>query len=248
MSAVTLTAQVGPSSLFHDDFSTGRLDIYKWKIATGPSPNSKLGVNEGIYTSKAVDFSQGMLRISSSQKRKKHRDEVTSYGGAIISLDRFGYGTYKFVMRMSSTSSTPNGTGAAKTGSVSSGYLYFNKSETEIDLEFLGDKNVLWVTNWHNEKPKKEPKPQFDDFKQETQIEKYRLSTDFYEYRIEWTPGSVKTYIDDALVAEHTEHVPSAPAYIMLQHHGTNSDAWGGFASDEERYFFVKSVSFTPMR
>ncbi len=238
--------------LFSDDFNTGKLDTNKWKIGTYKSPDSHPDVNDGVYIPEALDFSHGMLAITSTQPRNHsgHRGgAVQSYGGIIISKERFGYGTYEFVMRMSTTSPTPDGKGDTQTGSVSSGFLYWNKSESEIDLEFLGDENAIWITNWYNKHPKDAPKPPFDDIRQETQVENDYLATRFCTYRIEWTPGRVKVYIDDTLVAEHKHHVPTAPAQIILQHRGTNSDKWGGVAAiDQTHYFYVKSVSFTPMK
>lgn len=238
--------------LFSDDFNTGKLDTSKWKVATYNSPDSHPDVNEGVYIPEALDFSNGMLTITSTQPRNHsgHRGGAQrSYGGAIISKDRFGYGTYEFVMRMSTTSATPDGKGRAQTGSVSSGFLYWNKSESEIDLEFLGNDNAIWITTWKNKNLKQAPKPPFDDIRQETQVENDYLAERFCTYRIEWTPGRVKVYIDDTLVAEHTHHVPTAAAQIILQHRGTNSDKWGGVAAiDQTHFFYVKSVSFTPMK
>lgn len=249
--AVPMVAQTATTPLFSDDFDSGKLDTNKWKIATYPSPDSHPDVNEGVYVPEALDFSQGMLTITSTQPRNHsgHRGGAQqSYGGAIISRERFGYGTYEFVMRMSTTAPTPDGKGKSQTGSVSSGFLYWNKSESEIDLEFLSNDNAIWITTWKNKNLKQAPKPPFEDIRQETQVENDYLAERFCTYRIEWTPGRVKVYIDDTLVAEHTHHVPSAPAQIILQHRGTNSDKWGGVASvDKTHYFYVKSVSFTPL-
>lgn len=250
--AGTLTAQAtAPVPLFSDDFNEGKLDTSKWKVATYPSPDSHPDVNDGQYVADSLDFSHGMLEITTTQPRNHsgHRGAAQrSFGGAIISKDRFGYGTYEFVMRMSTTSPTPGGKGGARSGSVSSGFLYWNKSESEIDLEFLGNDNAIWVTTWKNTNLKQAPKPPFEDIRQETQVENDYLAERFCTYRIEWTPKRVKVYIDDTLVAEHTHHVPSAPAQIILQHRGTNSDKWGGEADiNNDHYFYVKSVSFTPM-
>jgi len=96
-----------------------------------------------------------MLRITVQQ----HATEsgVESLGGAILSRELFGYGTYDFEMRMSTLSPTPEGDGTSSTGAVSSAFIYYNKSETEIDLEFLGNENAMWVTSWRNTNPALDP-------------------------------------------------------------------------------------------
>jgi beta-glucanase (GH16 family) len=229
---------------FSDNFSTGKLDTNKWKVATYKSPDSKPGLNSGVYVAENLDFSQGMLCIKVTQQ-KGGPDKILSYGGAIRSKDRFGFGTYEFVMRMSSTSPTPDGPGSATTGAISSGFVYYNNSESEIDLEFLGDQNAMWITNWQNPNPEHAPS---GDIKQTQRISNRFLGTQFRKYILVWTPTSVKVYIDGTLVASHNNHIPQTPAYIILQHRGTNSKEWGGTATvGMTRYMYVKSVNFTPL-
>ena len=229
---------------FEDDFASGVLDANKWTVATYKSPDSARGVNAGIYVPTSIDVSQGMLRIS--VKQQKAGSGVESFGGALISKELFGYGTFDFVMRMSSTSPTASGEGAAKGGAVSSGFLYRSKSETEIDLEFLSNENALWVSTWNNTTPEKDPIPLQ---KISNRVNQKDLSLEFHDYSLVWTPKAVEVYIDGRRVSRQTEHVPQKPAHIILQHRGTNSDRWGGTAtSGTDRYFFVRSVQFTPRR
>ena len=228
---------------FFDDFSAGKLDSSKWEIATYHSPDSKPGINQGTYVPDAIDFTTGMLRIKVTQQEKN--GVVQSLGGAIISKDRFGYGTYEFVMRMSTTAEKPDDTGKTLTGAISSGFLYYHNSESEIDLEFLGNDNAMHVTNWRNLTPSHQPE---GDVKQTDKINDDSLGRRFRNYKIVWVPERIKVYIDGELVASHDQHVPSTPAYIILQHRGTNSDEWGGTAAiGVTRYFYVKSVKFTAM-
>jgi beta-glucanase (GH16 family) len=189
---------------FSDNFSAGKLDTNKWKVATYKSPDSKPGLNSGIYIPENLDFSQGMLCIKVTQQ-KGGPDQILSYGGAIISKDRFGFGTYEFVIRMSWTSATPDGSGTTKTGAISSGFVYYNNSESEIDLEFLGDQNAMWITSWQNPNPKNAPS---GDVKQSNKISNHFLAAEFRKYTLVWTPTSVKVYIDGTLVASQNEHVP----------------------------------------
>jgi beta-glucanase (GH16 family) len=229
---------------FSDNFSAGKLDTSKWEVATYKSPDSKPGLNSGIYVPENLDFSRGMLCIKVTQQ-KGGADNILSYGGAIISKKRFGFGTYEFVMRMSSTSATPDGLGTAKSGAISSGFVFYNNSESEIDLEFLGNENAIWITNWQNTNPKNDPS---DKMKQTDKISNQVLAADFHKYSLVWTPTSVKVYIDGTLVASHTERIPQSPAYIILQHRGTNSNEWGGMAMvGVTRFMYVKSVNFTPL-
>ena len=226
-----------------DEFNTGKLDTTKWTAAIYKSPDSKPGVNLGSYVSSGIDFTQGMLRITVRQR--KSGGGVESSGGAIISKERFGFDTYEFMMRMSSTSPTPEGNGEALTGAVSSGFLYYNKSESEIDLEFLGNENAIWISAWHNPKPAGDP-TLLD--KISNKVIDHDLATRFRCYSMVWTPEAVDVYIDGTKVSHQTEHVPQTPAHIILQHRGTNSDKWGGVATvGVERYFLVRSVGFTPV-
>lgn len=61
----------------------------------------------------------------------------------------YGYGTYEWVMRASSTSATPTGTGSVVSGQISAGFNFVNNSQTEIDFEIEGQHpNTVWMTNW----------------------------------------------------------------------------------------------------
>jgi beta-glucanase (GH16 family) len=201
-------------------------------------------VNSGVYVSSAIDFTQGMLRITVQQHSTPHG--VESLGGAILSKELYGYGTYDFEMRMSSLSPTSGGDGASSTGAVSSGFLYYNNSESEIDLEFLGNENALWVTSWFNRDPNSNPTPLQ---KTSEKVEEPALATQFRHYSLVWSQKAVDVYIDGVRVAHQTEHVPCNPAHIILQHRGTNSNQWGGVAAmGVARYFYVRSVKFAPMR
>jgi hypothetical protein len=242
-SCLTLSAYTQAQVAFNDEFKSGKLDTTKWIVATYKSPDSSPGVNRGTYVSSAIDFTQGMLRITVQQHATA--SGVESLGGAIISRERFGFGTYDFEMRMSSLSPTPQGDGTASTGAVSSGFIYYNKSESEIDLEFLGNENAMWVSTWRNPDPNLDPTP----LQRSTdKLAEPGLATRFRHYSLVWTSGTVDVYIDGARVAHQTEHVPQTPAHIILQHRGTNSDKWGGVAAvGVERHFFVRSVKFTPL-
>lgn len=240
---LSLRADAPARVAFQDDFKGGTLDATKWIVATYKSPDSEPGVNNGIYVSPAIDLSQGMLRIVVQQHTAA--SGVESFGGAILSKELFGYGTYDFEMRMSSVSSTPQGDGASLSGAVSSAFIYYNRSESEIDLEFLGNENAMWVSSWRNPTPALDPTPHQ---KTSHKVIDHDLATRFRHYSLVWTPKAVDVYIDGIRVAHQTEHVPQNPAHIILQHRGANNRKWGGQAAPGvDRYFFVRSVKFTSM-
>lgn len=215
-----------------------------WRIAAWQSPDSKAGLNHGTYVPENVDFVDGILRLKVDQTQGP--DGVISKGAAIWTKEKFGYGTYEFVMRMASESPTPYGTGHAQSGTVSSAFLYFKNSQTEMDTEFLGNKNSLWTTNWHNINFDKQPE-YTPNVRTTDEIPNASLATEFHTYKLVWQPDSVKWYIDGVLVTSHSTNVPIAAAYIILQIRGTNSDEWGGKATvNTVRYAYVKSVKYYP--
>ena len=215
-----------------------------WRIASWKAPDSKIGLNQGAYVPENVDFVDGMLRLKVEQTQGPNG--VISKGAAVWTREKFGYGTYEFVMRMASESSTPYGSGKVDSGTVSSAFLYFQNSETEMDVEFLGDKNCLWATNWHNLNFQAPPS-YTQEVRTTDQVQNSSLADQFHQYKLVWQSESVKWYIDGVLVADHHTNVPVAAAYIILQIRGTNSDEWGGKATvNVVRYAYVKSVKFYP--
>lgn len=229
---------------FSDNFREGKLDISKWNVAQWRAADSRPGLNDGQYVPETLDFSQGMLRIAVTQERGPN-GIVLSRGGAIQSKQKFQYGTFEVVMRQTSTSPTPDGAGKTLSGAVSSTFLYNKNSESEIDIEYLGDKFAMFATNWHNQNP---TTPPTGACKHTDQTLPRHLGEGFHDYKLVWTPKYVEWFIDGKSVAKHTDHVPSAPAAIIIQHRGTNSPLWGGDATvGVTRYTFIKSVSYTPL-
>jgi endo-1,3-1,4-beta-glycanase ExoK len=231
--SVLISASGGAS--FSDTFNTGVLDPSKWVASNGFAPGSISGVNYGSFVPSNVDMSKGMLCLKLQQTQGG--SGVLSVGGEIQSLTTFGYGTYEWVMRSSSTSSTPTGTGKVVSGQISAGFSFVNNSKTEIDVEIEGQNpNTVWMTNWISTTQK-----------QYSSMLLASPDANFHHYKFVWVPGKIDYYIDGVLVSTHTSNVPSTPAYIMINHWGTNSTGWGGPATlNVLRYLYVSSFTYTP--
>lgn len=234
-SASTAVSVSGLGS-FSDTFGTGVLDPTKWLASNYPAPGSISGVNYGSFVPANIDLSKGMLCVKLQQQQGP--SGVVSTGGQIQSLTTYGYGTYEWVMRASSTSSTPSGAGTVVSGQISSGFIFVNNSETEIDFEIEGQNpDTVWMTNWMTTSQK-----------QYSSVFLASPDESFHHYKFVWASGKIDFYIDGGLVSTHTQNIPSAPAYILVNHWGTNSTGWGGTATvGVERYMYVSSFSYTPL-
>lgn len=216
-----------PVPTFVDTFSGLSLSS-DWIVSDWGAPQG------GTFVPANVEL-QGMLCLKLQQTIAAN-GEVTSVGGEIQLNKLFGYGTYEWTARASSTSPTPTGTGMAQSGSVTGLFNYINNSQTEIDIEIEGQyPNQVDFTNW------------------ETTADKYSDTTlmsvpnawGFHDYKFVWAPGVITYYIDNVLITVHNVNVPVAPAYPMINHWGTNSASWGGVATEGERYLYVSKFSFT---
>jgi endo-1,3-1,4-beta-glycanase ExoK len=236
-STASVMISVSSSGSFSDTFSAGVLDPSKWLASDSFAPGSISGVNYGSFVPSNVDLSKGMLCLKLQQQEGS--SGVLSVGGEIQSLTTYGYGTYDWVMRTSSTSSTPTGTGSVVSGQISAGFSFVNNSETEIDFEIEGQNpNTVWMTNWISITQK-----------QYSNVFLASPDANFHHYKFVWVPGKIDYYVDGVLVSTHTSNVPSTPAYILINHWGTNSTGWGGVATiGVERYLYVSSFTYTPMQ
>jgi beta-glucanase (GH16 family) len=217
-------------SSLSDSFNSGSLSA-NWLVSVYPAPG------DGVFAASMVDLSQGMLCLKLTQT-KNLDGSISSVGGQIQSVALYGYGTYEWVARASSTSITPNGSGWPVSGSVTGLFNYINNSQTEITFEVEGGLlNTVWMTNWISE------------------TQNYGTSTTlaapdagFHRYKFIWQAGKIDFYIDGNLITTHTINVPSAPAYILMNHWGTDSATWGGLATPGvERYVYVSGFSYTPL-
>jgi hypothetical protein len=221
-----------PGATLYDDFSKGSLDNSKWVPSNWGAPGG------GTFVPSYLDFSTGMLRIKVTQTSNS-RGGISSVGGELQSKNALGFGTYEWVMRAASTSSTPKGSGYTVSGQISSGFIFVNNSQTEIDSPEIEGQNpgTLWWTTWISVNTKQSTSSQAP----------FAPENGFHSYKCVWTKTSIKFYVDGVLVSTHTGVVPQTPAYAMINHWGTNSTGWGGLATPNiTRYMFVRSFSFVP--
>jgi beta-glucanase (GH16 family) len=244
-----------PSSAgWQDDFSGSGLSKKIWVVASGQAPGYRAGDHIGYYDPgnvKLVSDSTGSyLRLQLTQQTGTVDGNTAGYvshGALVYTKSKYGYGTYEWRMRMSSTSSTPTGEGDSVSGSVSAGFVYVNNSQTEIDFEFSGAvQDTLYMVNWLNSNPQSDPTDANETY---TYIPLPSVSTDFHDYKFVWQPDEIDFYVDNVLQGTHTTNVPSAPAYFMINHWGTDNSNWGGSATvGPTRYFYVDWVKYTPLQ
>lgn len=229
-SAMATTA----SAEFREDFNT--MDTSRWTVSTWTSPGQKEN-HRGEFKMDNVEVVNGHLRLRLDQFNNE--DGKLSLGAEVGSVEEFGYGTYEFRMRASTTSPTPNGAGEAVSGAVSAAFVYAPAAITEIDVEFESNRpGVTHFLSWWGETRKNQ------------HTEKKLNGVDqFHVYKFVWTEAGVEFYRDDVLVSTHKRVVPSTPGRMLFNHWGTHSDWWGGFASPGvTRYVYVDWFQFTPLQ
>ena len=161
--ASTVVFVAGPAAApgWQDEFSAAALDTRFWDIGNGRAPGYIAGRHIGYYQPDHValvsDGSGRYLRLLLTQETGPvdANPNGTISRGALVSSDKvYGYGTYEWRMRMSSTAAGPLVPGNPVSGGVSAGFIYVNNSKTEIDFEFTGSlPDTLYLVNWANAQP-----------------------------------------------------------------------------------------------
>ena len=232
---------------WRDDFAGRSLDKTRWIIADERAPGYLPGNHVGYYEPAQVSLQNGYLGIRLTQLNGlvDNVAGVVSHGGLVYSKRTYGYGTYEWRARMSSTSASPEGQGSPVSGSVSAGFNYINNSQTEIDFEFSGHlSGWLWMVNWRNTDPATGP---FESQETYSSTPISDVTSVFHTYRFVWEQRKVTFYVDDLYVTDHVTNIPDAPAYFMINHWGTNNLGWGGEATvGTTRYYYVDWASYTP--
>ena len=225
------------SPTFVDNFTT--LDLTKWVVSTWTAPGGNAS-HAGKFSKDHVFIKDGMLCLRMTQQRNAD-GTFTSIGGELATRESFGFGTYEFEVRASSTASTPLGTGQPVSGSITGIFNYAPLSETEIDVEMEGNErsNLVHLTTWKFENQPNE-NTQF--------VPSVPPFNTFHKYKFVWTPTEITYYVNDMRVAVHTRVVPQRSCPVMLNHWGTNAPGWGGMATPGvDRFMWVKRFAFTPL-
>jgi hypothetical protein len=234
------------SSPWIEQFSDALIESRGWGIEQTGSPGSQFGVPGFGLASKSFDRSnvlflaEGIVRL-----RLNITSDLRSSGAMLFTNQTYGYGTYEWCARMSSTSSTPTGAGTPLSGGVSAGFNYTRDSQTEIDFEFAHATDSsgnpgpwLYMVNWRNlvstyttRHNSESPGP---------------YHTGFKVYKFVWTRNYIDYYVNGALLRTHVTNIPRASAHVMINHWGTNNANFGGLAQAGERFFYVDWFRFTP--
>jgi len=135
---------------------------------------------------------------------------------------------------------------------VSAGFSYWNNSQHEIVFEHsaapAGPPESIWFVNFRNTDPGNPlHDPEAAGNGTVTQHPLADVYDAFHHYKFVWIPGSIKFYIDNALITEHTSNVPVVPGFFQMSYFGRNFINWGGLATAGTRYFFVDRAAYTPL-
>ena len=221
---------------FKEEFN--RIDSSKWTVSSWQAPGAQRN-HSGTFSSDNAQIVDGYLQLRLDQT--KEGNSYVSSGAEIASKEIFGYGTYEYRMRASTTSPTPNGEGQAVSGSVTSAFIYSENSVTEIDVEFESNenRNSTHFLSWKGENTKQHTT---------TQLPGPIAHDEFYLYKIIWLEDSITYYRNDVLVAQHVRVVPSTFGSVMFNHWGAHLNWWGGWATpDVTRYAYIDYFRYTPI-
>lgn len=224
--------------------------------APGYIENTHLGVYQVDHVAVAESNGNRYLRLLLTQEVgpvDENPTGVISRGALLYTKEKYGYGTYEWRMRMSSTALSPAEQGVTTSGNVSAGFIFVNNSETEIDFEFSGHTlgssypETLYMVNWNNKEPSTGPT---DHEFTSTVTMVPGLNQEFKTYQFEWKPDGITFSVDGIPQVIHRTDISQAPAHFMINHWGTNNpDEFGGKATiGVERYSYVDWVKFTPER
>jgi len=201
----------------------------RWQIS-----DYAAGVGGNVFSPARVDTSQGALGLCLIQDRNGG-----NFGAEVQSTDRYSFGVYTWVMRASSTSSTPTGAGTEPSGETSGVFLYAPGSETELDFEQEGSnafKEFMHFVTYKNGRVVDHDWVQVGPTIYQT----------FHTYQLTWLPTSVTYAIDGQVRKTWSKDIPQTPAFIFMNHWGTENPTWGGEPTPGIRWMWVQSFSFEP--
>jgi endo-1,3-1,4-beta-glycanase ExoK len=154
----------------------------------------------------------------------------------IQSNETFGFGLYTWRARMSSVAMTPYGPGAYRTGSTSALFIFL-RGRTEIDLE-----NENWAPDHIHFVTWADGSNSYA-----LQASVSSPSETFHDYGFRWSSDRIEWILDGATVSVSRQNIPSTPAYVLINHWGTDQPGWGGAATPNvPRMMWVSHFSYSP--
>ena len=235
-----LNALADPALLLQDNFDGDFLSRTKWR-GPEPGPGSFLGRTQLdlIGTPKVVD---GVLRLPLRLYNPSGHDGDSFLGSQITTIDEFDLASG---IAIEVDARLANDTPAGIVGGIFTFDLLNEQARQEIDVELLsnslhaGQSHV--IANVFDD---------LDDFSSPGNFEFVptpRPLDEFSTYRIEVRPDRITWFVDDVLVREVFEGIPTRPAPLYLNAWVPNADFGSAFsdtlqpsnhATDDQAYFF----------
>ncbi len=163
---------------------------------TSGSGTSSSGTSSGGSSSGGSDLGNRPERIYflGILTQTQSGGQILSSGSEVMTKHTFSYGTFEFTSRVVNVLS----------GSDSSGFLYASNSETEIDMEQVGNKpDAVDCTNWNG----------VSNF-QDTEVTGFNQGNS-HDFKIVWQPRFVDWYVDGQLVVI-PRRCPALPLHFCL--------------------------------
>ncbi len=196
--------------------------------------------NQTAWDSDYLQLSQGEVRLTFDGA---DTDGKTFTGAELQSRQFYGYGSYEVEMAPSGTS-----------GVVSSFFLYNNtffggSQHNEIDIEFLGDDTTQIHLNYYYGAERL-------GAHQTVVIDLgFDAADALHTYRIDWLPGGISWYVDDALIFDISADDAPVPIpdegmkmFMNIWTGGAALQDWHGpVAADATGTARYDSVSYTPV-
>ncbi|KAL0082233.1 concanavalin A-like lectin/glucanase domain-containing protein [Phycomyces blakesleeanus] len=102
-------------------------------------------------------------------------------------------------------------------GTVAAFFFYRNDT-CEIDMESLSHIKNPWNTYFAVQPQIYNDDGTASNLTHEKSVLDFDPTTDFHEYRFDWTPSNVKFYIDGVKLYTMTTNIPDAPGRVILNH------------------------------
>ena len=184
---------------FDDEFSSTSVDLSRWYV--GDRPN-QIDNTVGYYRPENVTVQDGFLRLRSAKQDYRTYHYTSGTVGTNASFN-FLYGRVEMRARL------PHTAGSRINNEF---YTVSDSWPPSIDfMQFFGQSpHHLQMTNFYEDIDRNTGShthdwtdPTFD-------------STQWHRYAVEWTPGSLRWFVDGQLRASETKDVPTEPMALNL--------------------------------